>query len=346
MADNPKILFIGEFPPPFGGVTIKNRMLQDQILDVQEGQLFDLYEFKRRNHFIVNVFLDLVKKIRRADRVVIGVGSNPRLVLILRLIVWLKGKRFLEQVTVFVMGSTLPEFLSDHPSKLHLFRRVRCFFVESQTLVAQLAETSLRNTKFLPNVRSNDQTQYPHPTGRIVHFVFFAKVCAEKGVPAILEAVKNLNLKGFAPYFDISFYGPVPECFREQFFDELELCDNAKYFGVFDATTGDILNELSQYDVSVSSSLREGMSGTNIESKFAGIASITSNAGFNTECINHGVDGIIVKPSDVGDLVDAMSLLVTNHDLLDSMKRSSFASRTQYDVTNWRKVVLNEIARY
>ena len=85
------------------------------------------------------------------------------------------------------------------------------------------------------------------------------------------------------------------------------------------------------------------MSGSNIECKFAGVANIVSDAGFNPECVHDGVDGLLVKPRDVESLAIAMRSIIEDQRLLERLKRGSWESRMDYDVAAWRKEVLDVV---
>ena len=42
-----KTLYIGEFPPPMGGVTVKNELLKNKVYNDSEMIFFDLYSCKK-----------------------------------------------------------------------------------------------------------------------------------------------------------------------------------------------------------------------------------------------------------------------------------------------------------
>ena len=87
------------------------------------------------------------------------------------------------------------------------------------------------------------------------------------------------------------------------------------------------------------------MSGSNIECKFAGVANIVSDAGFNPECVHDGVDGLLVKPRDVESLANAMRNVIEDHELLERLKQGSWEDRVDYDVDTWKQEVLDVACR-
>lgn len=333
------LLFIGEFPPPYGGVTVKDVALCEQIFDGCEVERFNLYLFKQQKSRFFALCLELASAIRRAERIAIGVGSCPRRAALLRIISLLRGRAFLSSVTIFMMGITLPGYLAGHPREIPNFAAVRRIYAEGHSLVRDFEALGVRNASYLPNFRSEEGSREPRPVGDVVRFVFFAKVCREKGADTLLEAVAALNGEGLAPRFCVDVYGHVAPGFEGEFDRLREGLENVRYGGVFDATSEDVYGFLNRYDASSSSSWMEGMSGTNIECKFAGVANIVGDGGLNAESVRDGVDGFVIKAGDVGSLADAMRRVILDHDLLFRMKQSSFASRREFDVAAWRDEV-------
>ena len=336
-----KILYIGEFPPPYGGVTIKNSLLVGEILADCDLETFDLYRFVREKPKALSAAIELIRAIRHAQSICVGVGHPHRMCLIFRMARFLRGKAFLGNITVFMMGSGTPGYLREHPRYIPDVALGRCIFTESEQLNAQLFELGCDNARYLPNFRKSSGACEPRPTDDVVRFVYFAQVRPEKGFDTLAAAAQKLNAEGLRDSFDISVYGSVVDGYQSEFEHLLAQIPNMKYKGAFDAAKHDVYAELNQYDASASSSSwREGMSGSNIECKFAGVANIVSEAGFNSECVSNGVDGLLVKPRDVNALADAMQTLISDHDLLQRMKWASYRSHIHYDVATWKQRVL------
>ena len=84
--------------------------------------------------------------------------------------------------------------------------------------------------------------------------------------------------------------------------------------------------------------------GMGLNSFFAvGVANIVSDAGFNPECVGNGVDGLIVRPRNVGSLVEAMRSVIEDRGLLARLKRNSYEDRVNYDVATWKREVLDVV---
>lgn len=340
-----RILYIGEFPPPYGGVTIKNSLLACEVFADCELDIIDLYRFKREKVRAPLLTISLIMAIKKANGICVGVGHPYRMCMIFRLVKWLRGEAFLSNISVFMMGASTPAYLQEHPSFISDVGKGRCIFVESKELISQFRELGCTNARYLPNFRKGDKARRPRPVGDVVHFVYFAQVRPEKGFDTLIEAVKKLNEAGFEGKYNVSVYGSIIDGYEKECERLIDSVRNVEYKGAFDTSRNDVYAELNQYDASVSSSWHEGMSGSNIECKFAGIANIVSDAGFNPECVRDREDGLLVKPGDVASLSNAMRLCIDDHNLLFRLKQESFDSRVEYDVASWRQEVLNVIER-
>ena len=81
----------------------------------------------------------------------------------------------------------------------------------------------------------------------------------------------------------------------------------------------DIPEVLSIMDVSVLPSLSEGFSNTVIESMFANKPLVVTDVGGNSEAVVHGETGFVVPPKNIEKLADAISILLANKKLANSM---------------------------
>lgn len=339
-----RLLFIGEFPPPYTGVTVKDSLLCESILDDYDIERFDLYGFKNEKYKFLALAIKLMLAIKRADRICVGVGHPFRTCIVFYIARMLRGYEFLNQITVFMMGVRTPEYLKAHPVYIKYLAKGLCIFTESETLVNKFIDLGCMNACYLPNFRKEQDSCIPRPVGEVVRFVYFAQIRREKGFDTLVKASKYLNEQGYSDKFNVSVYGSIVDGYEDEFERLVSLVPNMQYKGAFDTAMGGAYKELNQYDSAASSSSwPEGMSGSNIEFKFSGIANIVSDAGFNSECVTNGVDGILVKPRDVKSLAAAMKSMIENHEMLQLMKEASFKSRIQFSAEKWKPLVLEKM---
>ena len=76
-------VYIGELPPPYGGVTRKNKLTYENVFIDANTVFFDLVEFKRSKKLCVSLCVKLLCNIRLSNHVIIGVGTSGRRKLLL-----------------------------------------------------------------------------------------------------------------------------------------------------------------------------------------------------------------------------------------------------------------------
>jgi glycosyltransferase involved in cell wall biosynthesis len=85
---------------------------------------------------------------------------------------------------------------------------------------------------------------------------------------------------------------------------------------VFTGYRKDIAEILSELSVSVLPSLSEGLSNVLLESMAAGVPTVATRVGGNSELIENGISGLLIPPSDANALADAL------HHLLQDPRRA------------------------
>lgn len=327
-------IYIGEFPPPVGGVTIKNSLLKDEIYKDLDMYFVDLYECKKRPYML----LLLVFLIIQADRILLGVGSNKRLVFLLKVIAILKGKCGLKSCSIFMMGSTLQGYCKSNLKATALMRKTNVIYTESNRINDEFISLGIDNVKFYPNCRSTPNTKY-YEKQRFtekIDLVFFSKICKEKGADLLFDVVDQLSRHGVAVSLD--YYGIIDKSYRKEFEERLATRTlRCRYCGIFDASKNDVYDKLREYDVLVFPSTwkGEGVPGILVESKIAGIPAIVSNHNYNGEIVLSGEEGIVVDGNLVPGFVDAVKALC-NNDLYNVLANGAFKSRFRYDVSTYK----------
>ena len=330
-------LYIGEFPAPFKGVSVKNSLLYTEVFSKHNVKILDLAECKRQPWHIPFVFLKLIFELIVAENVLIGVGTDKRRKIILGLQRILRGKKRLKNITLVAMGGRL--HLSAQQDRLFLnqLKEVGNILVETNGIESGLKILGITNTKVIPNCRTLKGEQAPRMVNDKVKFVYFSVVCAEKGMDDIVEAVENIK-EGYT----LDIYGEIVERYKAKFLEFLNNHPEVKYHGVFDSTTEKVYSELNQYDVMLFPThwKGEGVPGTLVESKISGITAIVSDWNFNKEVVIDGIEGIV---SD--NLINAMQKLIDDKNLLMQLKTNAYRSRFRYSTKTYEEQLLSCIER-
>lgn len=327
-------VFIGELPPPYGGVTVKDQLLLNEIYKASGIKMLDLVECKRRPYKIPLVGLKLIWRLLVSKNVIVGVGSQPRCKVILKIRKFLRGKKGLSSLRVMVMGGNLHNVTKSDAAYRELLKYCGSVWVETEGMVRSLKEQGIENAKFFPNCRTDQGSIPPREVGNTPRYVFFSKICEEKGVDEVFDAMKYSDGR-----FTVDFYGEVAADYKERFKEHLENNPTAIYHGVFNSVNGNVYKELNQYDAMLLPTHygAEGVPGALVEAKMAGIAAIVTDCCFNAEIVKDGVEGIVMN-EPLGEILCNMPL-----EKLMLLKNGAFKSRVRYSIETYRDTLLAEV---
>ena len=311
-----KTIFMGSFPPPYGGVTVKNELLYDMLKD-------ELPIVRKRRKFTK---VDAVLAILFGHRFILSVGYTEFLVLLSSIMAVLRPKAMSRSV-VMLVGGNLADVLGDDAKKIACMKRYRHIFVEPVGLLNRLRTMGFDNVSLFPNCRKRPSMEYGElREDGAMKCVFFSRICLQKGVDLILEAAKALD----GILFD--FYGPVEEPFQEDFLHAVDELPNVRYMGEFRGKDDELFRKLGEYDVMLlpTRALTEGVPGALVEAKFAGNACVVSNTAYNAEIITDGEQGIVLKENTAEAIIDALKKLDGDRTYLDELRKNNRRSAEDY----------------
>lgn len=338
-----KIVYIGELPPPYGGVTIKNAMLYDRIFKDANTEFIDVQICKRSPLRTPEIVYRIICGMIRAQTVIIGTGAVWRRNILLRLQKILTGSHGLRKVMMIVMGGQYHEFVGADPRLQRLLLDVGSIWVESEQMIKAFQKMGIKQTYLFPNCRDDRGALSPiaHPNSSPLNLVFYSKICAEKGVEIIIEAYKiwkqeNLPIK-------LYFYGEIADSIKEVFERFVSEEENVHYNGVFDAVNKDVYAELNQYDIMLFPTRweGEGVAGALVESKMAGITAIVSDWHINSEVVRDEQEGIVLSPCTAETLAISIMALCKDRKKVQALKEGAYFSRTRYCIETYREKLIN-----
>lgn len=340
-----KTLYIGEFPPPFGGVTVKNELLKTVYQD-EDVEFFNLYDCKKNLFLLVDLWKKIVQMKKQKGNILLGIGSNTRLEKILYIINRIGKAELLSRCTIFMMGSTLHEYCKHNVDYVRNLKKCRVILTESHSIKNDFDRQLISNVEYLPNCRAKKGEWVPVKSNQDnpIRLVFFSRICREKGVAILFEAIsllKNQNIP-----FVLDFYGVVAPEYEEAFRESLERYEECNYYGVFDAVHNNVYEKLHEYDALVFPTIwmGEGMPGILVESKFAGLPAIVTQHNYNDEIIKDSVDGIVVKSEDyrIG-FFEAIVKVAKDREYLYKLAQAAYQSKDDYDIMTYKEALLSYI---
>lgn len=328
-----KILFIGDcgnFKNTSNGVYAKNIQLFNRLKEVFVTlKHVNTNNWKKNPSVLLNV-LRSIWQYRKKDIIIsLNTYSSYKLIKIV--------KRLFPSIRLnyFVIGGILPNFISQLEMKQReCYSIVKWFMVESQEMKRNMELLGYKNVIHIPNFKKiayipekSTETSVPF------RFVFLSRIIPEKGCDLIMEATRRINKEIGEDKFLVHFYGKIDDSYESQFLKTINEIPNAEYKGFLN------LADVSNYDVLASYSAMlfptfwkgEGFPGILIDAMIAGTPVIASEWGYNTEIIENGTTGIIIKSKNVDELANAMNSFICNHSKVAEMTRHCRIQAMEYD---------------
>jgi galacturonosyltransferase len=148
--------------------------------------------------------------------------------------------------------------------------------------------------KFRPLPKINDDG--------VVRFLFIGRIMRDKGIEEYLAAAARIRRRH--PYTEFQIVGSYEE---ERYREWLEGNDDVRYLG----RSGDVREQIREADCIVHPSHHEGMSNVLLEGAAMGKPLMASNIPGCREVIDEGVNGFVVEPGCVDDLVDKLEIFLS-----------------------------------
>ncbi len=153
-------------------------------------------------------------------------------------------------------------------------------------------------------------------TGDGTRLLFVGRLAAVKGLPILLEAIKDL------PDAKLTVVGDGPD--RAAL--KATAPDHVTFVGY--KSQGEVAELLAQSDALVLPSFAEGVPVVLMEAMAASRPVVTTRIAGVPELVEDGESGILVAPGDVADLRDALQKIMSDPDLRQSMGRAGCAKVT------------------
>lgn len=248
-------------------------------------------------------------------------------------------KKLGKQVVLRKFGGSLELYLSKHPKEKqqYIFQSIdKADLILLETKVGMEYVSQYINSSklvWLPNVRKHSRFQALERYEK--RFVFISHILDEKGVGDILSVAETLP-EGYI----IDFYGPIKEVKYKDFNWEAY---HVQYKGIL--TSEEVLATLSQYNILLLTSYREGYPGIIIEAMSVGIPTITTTVGGIPEIVKDKYNGLLVEAGNIKQIKEAMySVNQENYQEMSRNTQRMFTDNFESEATNRR--IVNEFQRY
>jgi glycosyltransferase involved in cell wall biosynthesis len=332
-----KILYIGEFPPPNGGITLLVKCLFDELSkreDLEIQKLDIVQPRKRAKTFKLPKVLDnilamilfqwqLLFTIGKSDIVAIHLPSMK---------IWTYGLYTLLLCKLFSKKLIIRKFAGTDVNGYNLvmrsitkyvLRKSDAYLCETKYLVDIAAKDEISPTFWFPNHREMPLLEAIPYRNECRRIAFLGLVRKEKGVEDLCNAAKNFVDT------EIDIYGPLFGDISEEFMNGTQ---NITYKRSLDID--EIFDTLSQYDALILPSYREGYPGVIIEAYGVGIPVITTNLPSLKEIVDENT-GIFTTPGSVDEITEAVNSLSSNNEFYLKLQKGARECADLFSVEHW-----------
>lgn len=163
--------------------------------------------------------------------------------------------------------------------------------------------------------------------GSTIRVVRVAKLHPNKGLEYLMGAIARLRAAGFDVRLDMagSSDDPAYEAQLKSKAHDLGLGDNVTFYG--NVPFGPQLFELYRNgDMHVLSSLAEGLPRCIVEGRVFGLPTVATSVGGIPTVVQNEMNGLLVPPSDVNGLADAMQRLISDSSLRQKIIANGYAA--------------------
>lgn len=347
---NKRILFIGPINKgryPLGGDQYKNQLLVKSFSPRFDWVSIDTNKWKKRPSVLMKLLFNLISH-ARFDRVIISASTDSavRFIKLIRLFPKLPSKTI-----YWVIGGILGQKLKTGGYQATWFSPLRVVVVETEKMRSELSSAGLTHLTLAHNFKDFSIEkimirQSQKPTNPEVRFLFLSRICREKGVDLIFEALQELATAGCKAFL-VDFYGPIAADYESSFREKAGNCKNVRYQGILNLVEELEQNydRLSHYDVFLFPTLwkSEGHAGALIDAQCCGLATIATDWNSNAEFVRSNYNGEILSANNSTELGKAMKMYINNRSKLREHQQNAFKNAKRYHIDHIAPLYLETI---
>lgn len=333
-----KIQYIGNFPPPYGGVTRKNQLLYEAL----SGH-FKITVFHKPKWMpgILGQLFDMLRILTPRSVSIIGVSAVKGKTKMLTWLFYCFNRKSMNRSLYFMMGGIEADRIAGSEKERRWYAEYKCIFVEAIPMKERLEQAGLTNVKLFPNCRKRPENPYTVRENykEPLKCLFFSNIQRKKGADMVLEAAEQV------PGVRFDFYGSIDPEFEPYFMSQADILPNVCYKGIFEGKPFEIYLLINEYDVLLLPTRwkTEGVPGVLVEGKIAGAAEIVSNQNYNAGVVKNLAEGIVLKENHINELVRAVEELNTDREKLYLYKVESQKSAERFYVDAYLDEIVSDI---
>lgn len=321
------VRYLGSFPPPYGGVTVKNNLLFEEL-----SNQVTIYRKLGKNK-VINEIKNIIDIIFWNGPFIVGISASRGKSALISKWLYLINKKSMRKSLYFMMGGLEAGDIAKDNIRLKQYAKYKRIYVETNSMAQSLKGAGLCNVAVFPNCRKRPliELNIKENTEARLKCVFFSNIQRVKGVNVILEVAEQLQ------NVDFYFYGYIEDGYSEEFNRKIGSIKNAFYKGVFKGKTEEAIKELNEFDVLLFPTQwkNEGVPGVLVEGKIAGLSEIVTNICYNAEIVKDGVEGILIEPDSAESLQEAIEALDNDREKLQKLKENSQKSAERFYIDNY-----------
>ena len=329
-----KVLFIGLFPPPLGGVSILSNQLYN-YLKVRNQKTLQIDCINISDTIgKVKFYMTLLKKILFNDTVTIQYTSN--IFDNLCFFIYILCKLFNKRLIVRVFGGSC-KYTYESMSKLkrrlynNTILKAEVILFETKENVNYFRKISTSKIEWFPN----NKEYIGSKKESLKKICFFGQIKKSKGVLEIFQASDKINSN-----ISIDLYGPLGFDISKEEMDKLNNIHKANYRGCVDSR--EIINIMKEYDLLILPTYYEGEGypGCIIEAYSIGIPVISTK----WRCIPEIVDeecGILIEPKDIESLSEKINFLASNPLIYSQLVYGANNKGRYFDSKRWNSIFID-----
>lgn len=303
-----RILVIGNFgyhTSIYNGQSIRTRTIYESIIRNIDAGRVQKVDLSKRS---LTKYFNLFRLVIWSQKLVLMPGING-IDCMVRTLHFLKK---LDHTNIVVIGGWLPEVVRTN-AKLRSSLKL-CFgiFVQTKQMKCDLDLMGFKNVILFPNYRvfnKNESEIIRDKSKR--RFVFYSRICREKGTNLAIEAINKYNETHYSK-LSLDLFGPIQSDFKNEFNELLQTSIHITYNGIIDPMHAtDILR---QYDCMLFPTHYEGegFPGVILEAFMSGVPVIASDWKYNCEYVIPNKTGFLFNTFSVESLHEMIEKFVTS----------------------------------